>query len=115
MIFLLFGFTSLVNLFPIICTDTTKHERDLTINVSSTTSSAETEKICNDGRGNDNDGKIGLDDHDCSAEPTSPTEGTCGLKILDGVPIDYGPLNPGQKSLEQKVRLVTKELQRQKS
>jgi len=105
MIFLLFGFTSLFYLFPIISTDATKHENDVTINASSTTSSAETEKICDAGKGNDNDGKIGLDDQDCSAAPTSPTAGTCGLKILGGVPIDYGPLNPGQKSLEEKVKI----------
>lgn len=105
MIFLLFGFTSLFYLFPIISTDATKHENDVTINASSTTSSAETEKICDTGKGNDNDGKIGLDDQDCSAAPTSPTGGICGLKILGGVPIDYGPLNPGQKSLEEKVKI----------
>jgi hypothetical protein len=98
LIFLLFGFTSLVYLFPIISTDATKHERGLTINASSTTSRTETEKICNDG-------KIGLNEQDCASAPTSPTGGTCGLKILSGVPIDYGPLNPGQKSLEEKVKI----------
>lgn len=34
---------------------------------------------------------------------TAPTAGTCGLQILSGVPINYGQLNVGQVSSEQKV------------
>jgi len=104
-IFLLFGYTSLVYLFPITSTDAMKHERGLTINASSTTSRTETEKICNDGKDNEKDAEINLNEQDCASAPTSPTGGTCGLKILSGVPIDYGPLNPGQKSLEEKVKI----------
>lgn len=74
----------------------------------------ETEKICDDTIDNDDDnGKIDGDDQDCVAgpkrppaeiaeicgngndqdcvvAPADPARGTCGLQILDGVPINYG-------------------------
>jgi hypothetical protein len=37
------------------------------------------------------------------AAPPQPVIGTCGLEIISGVPINYGQLNIGQLSAEQKI------------
>ena len=101
-IFLFFGFAFLVYLFPFIFVEGAKLESGVTIKAPSTT---ETEKICDDTIDNDNDGKIDANDEDCAAAPAGPTAGTCGLQIESGVPINYGQLNPGQDSAEQKVAI----------
>ena len=100
-ILLFFGLAFLVCLFPFVFVEAAKLQSGVTINAPSTT---ETEKICDDTIDNDNDGKIDANDEDCAA-PTGPTAGTCGLRIMSGVPINYGQLNPGQDSAEQKVRI----------
>ena len=97
-IFLFLGFASLVYVFPYTFVDAVKVESDATINASSTT---ETENICDDGKDNDDNGKIDADEQDCVAEAT----GTCELEIISGVPINYGQLNAGQVSDEQKVTI----------
>jgi len=122
-IFLLFGFT----LFPFTFVDAEKLESGVTIKAPSTT---ETEKICDDGKDNDNDGKIDADDQHCAAQggPSAETCGpqilnrvkcmkqdiekletlgnpTCGLQILSGVPINYGRVTLGQVSAEQRVTI----------
>ena len=35
----------------------------------------------------------------------TPTQGTCGLEIVSGVPINYGQLSPGQPSAEKQVMI----------
>jgi hypothetical protein len=102
LIFLLLGLTSLVYVFPFAFVDAAKLQSGVTINAPATT---ETEKICNDTIDNDNDGKIDANDGDCAAAPAGPTAGTCGLQIVDGVPINYGQLTPAQDSTEQKVTI----------
>ena len=99
-IFLFFGFAFLVYLFPVIFVEGAKLESGVTINAPSTT---QTEMICDDTIDNDNDGKIDANDEDCAAAAVGPTPGTCGLQIVSGVPINYGQLNLGQDSAEQKV------------
>jgi hypothetical protein len=102
LIFLLLGLTSFVYVFPFAFVDAAKLQSGVTINAPATT---ETEKICNDTIDNDNDGKIDANDGDCAAAPAGPTAGTCGLQIVDGVPINYGQLTPAQDSTEQKVTI----------
>lgn len=100
-ILLLFGLAFLVYLFPFIFVEAAKLQSGVTINATSTT---ETEKICDDTIDNDNDGKIDANDEDCAAEPEGPTTGTCGLlRILSGVPINYGELTLGQLSAQKRV------------
>ena len=99
-IFLLFGLTSLVYLFPFIFVEAAKLESGVTINGTPT---PETEKICDDQMDNDNDGKIDADDEDCAAAPAGPATTRCELKIESLVPINYGQLNPGQDSQPQGV------------
>jgi hypothetical protein len=99
-IFLLFSFAFMMFLFPSVFVDAAKVQSGVTINAPSTT---ETEKICDDMMDNDNDGKIDADDEDCPAPAMEVVGGTCGLEILSGVPINYGQLNFGQDSAEQKV------------
>src|SRR5437867_4193573 len=98
-ILLILGFSFLVYLFPFNSVHAAKVESGVTINAPSTT---ETEKICNDGIDNDNDGKIDANDQDCAAPAATAT---CGLQIMSGSPINYGQLNVGQVSVEQKVTL----------
>jgi hypothetical protein len=97
-IILFLGFT-IVYLFPFNSVHAAKVESGVTINAPSTT---ETEKICDDTLDNDNDGKIDAADQDCAAPPASAT---CGLQIMSGTPINYGELNAGQVSVEQKVTI----------
>lgn len=123
---LFISFTSLGILFPSATVDAAKLESGVTINATSTT---ETEKICDDEKDNDNDGKIDADDKDCvaqggqSAEPCGPQtlnqvecmkqgidtetkeKETCGPQTLSGIPINYGELNVGQESSEHKVTI----------
>lgn len=94
-IFLFFGLAFLVYLFPFIFVEAAKLESGVTINQAP---SPQTEKICDDGKDNDNDGKIDAGDQDCAAPATQ-----CGLQILSGVPINYGQLNPAQESNDKRV------------
>jgi hypothetical protein len=43
---------------------------------------SETEKICDDGKDNDDDGKIDADDQDCVAAPEGPAEVVCNTKDI---------------------------------
>ena len=77
-----------------------KLESGVTINPLPTT---EAEKICDDGKDNDNDGKIDANDQDCAIALSNPVVESCELQIVSGVPVNYGQLNVGQVSTEQKV------------
>ena len=99
-IFKLFGLAFLVYLFPVIFVEAAKLQSGVTINA---TSEMDTQEICGDAIDKDNDGKVDADDQDC-AVPTSPAD-TCELEIESGVPINYGELNAGQVSDEQKVTI----------
>jgi len=101
-ILILTGFVFLLSLFPFAYVNAAKLESGVTINAPSTT---ETEKICDDTIDNDNDGKIDAADEDCATAPAGPTAGKCGLQIVSGFPINYGQLNPGQESAEQKITI----------
>ena len=94
LIFLFFGLVSLIYVFPFVFVEAAKLESGVTINAPSTT---ETEKICDDTIDNDNDGKIDYADEECVAK--------CGQQIVSGFPINYGQLNPGQDSAEQKITI----------
>jgi hypothetical protein len=98
-IILYLGF-SIVCLLPLTTVHATKLESGVMINA---TSEMDTQEICDDAIDKDNDGKVDADDQDC-AVPTSPA-GTCELEIESGVPINYGKLNTGQVSEEQKVTI----------
>ena len=101
-IFLFFGFAFLVYLFPVIFVEGAKLQSGVTITAPPTT---ETEKICDDTIDNDNDGKIDAADEDCAAAPAGPTEETCGLQIVDGVPINYGQIKKPDSSSVQEVTI----------
>jgi len=94
-IFLFIGLVSLVYVFPFIFVEAAKLESGVTIKEAAP---SETEKICDDGKDNDNDRKIDAGDQDCAAPATQ-----CGLQILSGVPINYGQLNPAQESGDRRV------------
>ena len=66
----------MIYVFPFVFVEAAKLESGVTINAPSTT---ETEKICDDTKDNDKDGKIDAADEDCAAAPTGPTAGTCGV------------------------------------
>jgi hypothetical protein len=72
-IFVFFGFSFLMHVFPFIFVEAAKLESGVTISAPST-------------------------------NETSPP-GTCGLQIMTGTPINYGQLNAGQVSDEQKVTI----------
>lgn len=76
-IILFFGLTFLVYLFPFAFVDAAKVQSGVTINAPSTNETA----------------------------PAGPAAGTCGLQIMTGAPINYGQLNVGQVSNEQKVTI----------
>ena len=97
-----FGLTILVFLFSFDITHAAKIQSGVTIKQLSP---AETEKICDDGKDNDNDGKIDVADEDCATASASPVSGTCGLQIVSGVPINYGQLTAGQTSAEKQVMI----------
>ena len=72
-IFVFFGFSFLMHVFPFIFVEAAKLQSGVTISAPST-------------------------------NETSPA-GTCGLQIMTGAPINYGQLNAGQVSDEQKVTI----------
>ena len=96
-IFLFFGLAFLAYLFSFTFVEGAKLQSGVTINQAP---SPQTEKICDDGKDNDNDGKIDAGDQDCAAPATQ-----CGLQILGGVPINYGQLNPAQDSNDRRVMI----------
>jgi len=93
-IFLFFGLVSLIYVFPFVFVEAAKLESGVTINAPSTT---ETEKICDDTKDNDNDGKVDAADEECVAK--------CAQQSVSGFPINYGQLNPDQTSAEQKITI----------
>ena len=96
-ILLLFGFTFLVYLFPFVFVEAAKVESGVTINAPTTTPPPA--GTCPDING---DGIPDMTGGVCTSPPGSTAE-TCGLQIVSGVPINYGQLNPGQGSAEQRV------------
>lgn len=102
--FLFFGLTSLVYIFPFSFVDAAKLESGVTIK-NPELDLTQTEMICDDMIDNDSDGKIDANDEDCAAAPAAPTTGTCGLQIVSGVPINYGVINVGQASGEKIVSI----------
>lgn len=96
------GLVFVLSLFPFTYVHGEKLQSGVTIKAPSTT---ETEKICDDTKDNDNDGKIDANDEDCAAAPAGPMAVTCGLQIVSGVPINYGDLTIGQASSEQMVHI----------
>lgn len=115
-ILLFFGLAFLVYLFPFIFVEAAKLQSGVTINAPSSAGP------CQD------DDRDGIDDitgarcyllpcpdkdgdrvndftgDDCPSR-SGPVAGTCALQLVSGVPINYGQLNLGQDSAEQKVTL----------
>jgi hypothetical protein len=98
-IVMIFGFSFLVYLFPFVFVEAAKLESGVTINAPTTTPPPA--GTCPDTNG---DGVPDLTGGVCTS-PTGSTAETCELQIESGVPINYGQLNPGQGSAEQKVTI----------
>ena len=92
-LFLFFGLSFLIYLFPFDVVHAAKLESGVTINAPAATV---TEKICNDSIDNDNDGKIDRNDYDCAVYAGS-TKPICGLQIVS-VSLDYRFVYPGRES-----------------
>ena len=92
--FLFFGLAFLVYIFPFAFVEAAKLESGVTINAPPPTTGT-----CPDANNDGNNDNTGAP---CGST-TAPTAGTCGLQIISGVPINYGQLNVGQASSEQKV------------
>jgi hypothetical protein len=102
-IFLFFGLTSLVYVFPFAFVDAAKFQSGVTIKEAApptNETAPPTNEICNNGI--DDDGNGAIDEVTCLPPPA----GTCGLSIVSGVPINYGQLNLGQDSAEQEVTVT---------
>ena len=89
------GLVFVLSLFPFAYVDGAKFQSGVTINAPSPAGT------CPDSNG---DGINDSTGEPCSST-TGPTAGTCGLQIVDGVPINYGQLISSQDSAEQKVTL----------
>ena len=101
-IFLFFGLVSLIYVFPFVFVEAAKLESGVTIKEAApptNETAPPTNEICNNGI--DDNGNGAIDEVTCLPPPA----GTCGLQIVSGVPINYGQLNPGQDSAEQKVTI----------
>ena len=92
-IFLFFGLSSLIYVFPFVFVEAAKLESGVTIKEAA----PPTNEICNNGI--DDNGNGAIDEVTCLPPPA----GTCGVQILSGVPINYGLLNPVQQSFPQRV------------
>ena len=104
-IFLFFGLVSLIYVFPFVFVEAAKLESGVTIKEAApptNETAPPTNEICNNGI--DDNGNGAIDEVTCLPPPAGPA-GTCGLQIVSGVPINYGQLNPGQDSAEQKVTI----------
>ena len=105
-IFLFFGLVSLIYVFPFVFVEAAKLESGVTIKEAApptNETAPPTNEICNNGI--DDNGNGAIDEVTCLPPPAGPAAGTCGLQIVSGVPINYGQLNPGQGSAEQKVTI----------
>ena len=98
-ILILTGFVFVFSLFPFAYVDGAKFQSGVTITAPTTTPPPA--GTCPDTNG---DGIPDMTGGVCTS-PTGPAAGTCGLQIVSGVPINYGQLNPGQESAEQKITI----------
>jgi hypothetical protein len=95
---LIIGFAFLVYLFPFNAVFAAKIQSGVTV-VAPAAGNPQPAGTCTDGN---NDGVDDVTGQPCSPTGATPA-GTCGLQIVSGVPINYGQLNIGQVSPEQKV------------
>jgi hypothetical protein len=86
---------------PSECTDTNKDGVDDNTGAACGKAPAEPPSKCLDANGDGADDNTGAA---CSRTPTA--EGTCGLQISHGVPINYGELAIGQDSPEQAISIL---------
>ncbi|HTH21426.1 MAG TPA: hypothetical protein VL854_04345 [Nitrososphaeraceae archaeon] len=98
-ILILTGFVFVFSLFPFAYVDGAKFQSGVTITAPTTTPPPA--GTCPDTNG---DGIPDMTGGVCTSPPGSTAE-TCGLQIVSGVPINYGQLNPGQESAEQKITI----------
>jgi hypothetical protein len=94
-VFLILAFSCMLSILAFSDVNAAKLQSGVTINAPSSTPGT-----CPDANGDGVNDMTGLP---CGT--STETTGTCGLQIISGAPINYGQLNVGQVSTEQKVTI----------